>query len=490
VRRALAIAALALTLPGSAMAAGPSAPLDHSGRWITDARGRVVILHGVNMVYKIAPYAPGATGFGRNDARFLQHHGFNTVRLGLIYAGVEPNPGRIDGHYLKRVRRTEKVLAKHRIFSLLDFHQDLFNEQFQGEGFPDWAVQDDGLPAVPKQGFPANYFVMLALQRAYDHFWANAPGPDDGGLQDHYAYAWQRVAKRFRRDPYVLGYDLFNEPFPGTDWALCANPAGCPTIDANPLGKFTDRVIKRIREVDRSTLAFYEPWVTFDFGAATSLPDTGDAHAAMSFHDYCLPGGLGAGTLPAQGTACGVEEGLPFSNADDHSASTGDAALLTEFGATDDLDTIGRLVKLADEHMTGWQYWHYCACGEPTSQVSADVQAVVKDPSKPPRGRNVKWAKLGVLDRPYPQAVAGTPTSYGYDTGTDTFTLQYSTKTAKGGRLPRAVRTVIYVPRRHYKNGYSVQATGAKVVSRAGARQLVLRRGRTAQTVSVSVTPA
>jgi endoglycosylceramidase len=490
VRRVIGIAlALILALPAVASAVGPRGPLGHHGRWITDARGRAVILHGVNMVYKVPPYYPKAAGFGRNDARFLARHGFNTVRLGLIYAGVEPQPGRIDARYLRRIGKTEHVLAKHRIFSLLDFHQDLYNEKFQGEGFPNWAVQDDGLPATPKQGFPANYFVMPALQRAYDHFWANDPGPDDGGLQDHYAAAWSRVAKHFRSAPYVLGYDLFNEPFPGTPWLACANPVGCPTLDASLLGAFSKRVIHRIRQVDPRTLAFYEPWVTFDFGAQTAHPDTGDAHAAMSFHDYCLPAGLGAGTLPAQGTGCGTEENLAFDNADAQSARTGDALLLTEFGATDNLDTLRRIADLADQHMVGWQEWHYCACGEPTSQVSADIQALVKDPAKPPRGKNVKHRKLRVLERPYPQAVAGTPASYSFDPGADLFRLEYSTKGLAGKRLARRVKTVVYVPRIHYRHGYSVKVKGARVVSRPGARHLVLQRGKRAQAVSVSVRP-
>jgi hypothetical protein len=34
-------------------------PLGQAGRWITDASGRVVIVHGINMVYKLAPYYPG-----------------------------------------------------------------------------------------------------------------------------------------------------------------------------------------------------------------------------------------------------------------------------------------------------------------------------------------------------------------------------------------------------------------------------------------------
>ncbi len=115
--------------------------------------------------------------------------------------------------------------------------------------------------------------------------------------------------------------------------------------DAQLLDPFNLRVIDQIRRVDQTTLAFYEPWVVFDFGADTALADTGDPNAGLSFHDYCLPGGLGAGTLPAQGDACGVEEGLPFQNAEDHIAATGDTSLLTEFSATNDEATNDRLVE-------------------------------------------------------------------------------------------------------------------------------------------------
>src|SRR5918992_5759243 len=63
-------------------AASPTPPLSHEGRWITDGDGRVVILHGVNMVNKRPPYHPAAVGFDAPDARFLGRHGFNNVRLG------------------------------------------------------------------------------------------------------------------------------------------------------------------------------------------------------------------------------------------------------------------------------------------------------------------------------------------------------------------------------------------------------------------------
>src|SRR5947209_2180237 len=143
------------TVAVSAAEASP-APLGHSGRWITDARGRVVILHGTNMVYKLAPYYPAAAGFGEDDARFLRSIGFNTVRVGIIWKAIEPQPGVYDDAYLQQIEQTVAMLAKRGIVSLLDFHQDLYNEKFEGEGFPDWSVQDEGLPET-HAGFPDNY---------------------------------------------------------------------------------------------------------------------------------------------------------------------------------------------------------------------------------------------------------------------------------------------------------------------------------------------
>ena len=149
-------------------------------------------------------------------------------------------------------------------------------------------------------------------------------------------------------------------------------------------------MIDAIRGVDPETLIFYEPLVTFDFGADSKLPDTGDPAAGFSFHNYCLPGSLGG---PGSGPACEPLEDRVFANADQQSLETGDVPFLTEFGATDDLETIGRIVRLADAHMTSWQYWHYCACDDPTTS-GPGVQALVIDARHPPHGANVNRAKL------------------------------------------------------------------------------------------------
>jgi len=51
-----------LTAPAAATPTSPVTPanpeLGHVGRWLTDDQGRVVTLHGVNLVYKKSPYFP------------------------------------------------------------------------------------------------------------------------------------------------------------------------------------------------------------------------------------------------------------------------------------------------------------------------------------------------------------------------------------------------------------------------------------------------
>jgi endoglycosylceramidase len=488
VRRVLGIAlALVVALTACAIAAGPKGPLGHSGRWMTDARGRAVVLHGVNMVYKLPPYAPRSVGFNGPDARFLHRHGFNTVRLGLIYAGVEPKPGHYDDRYLRRIAKTERVLARNRIFSLLDFHQDLFNEKFSGEGFPAWAVLDGGLPAEPLTGFPGTYISSPGGNQSWNSLWLDSAGPGGVGLQERYAAAWKHVADRFRKRRRVLGYDIINEPWPGTQWPTCANTQGCPAFEQNFLGPMEKKAIDAIRTVDHRHIVWYEPVVTSQFGTAYTIPDSGDPNAGMSFHDYCLSGALG---IPAVGgLSCPELESLSLDNARQRADLNGDTLMLSEWGATADKATIKRMVDATDQRMLSWQWWHYCGCADPTTSGPGDAQAIVKNAKKPPRGKNVLRGKLKLIERPYPQAVAGTPTSYSYDRDANAFSLKYSTKDPAGKRLPRRVKTVVYVPRIHYRHGYSVAVKGARVVSREGARYLVLQRGKRARTVSVSVGP-
>lgn len=123
---------------GSSDAAGdgsatPAAIVGHRGRWLLDAQGRVLIVHGFNVVNKLAPYTPQGWGFDDDDAAFLQANGFNAVRLGVIWEAVEPEPGTYDVSYVAQIKQTEQILASHGIYTLLDWHQDEYNEMFGGK---------------------------------------------------------------------------------------------------------------------------------------------------------------------------------------------------------------------------------------------------------------------------------------------------------------------------------------------------------------------
>ena len=66
--------AVLLVPVGTANATTDTTPrLHREGRFLVDQYGRVVIVHGLNMVWKRAPYAPPdtAAGFTAKDAAWL-----------------------------------------------------------------------------------------------------------------------------------------------------------------------------------------------------------------------------------------------------------------------------------------------------------------------------------------------------------------------------------------------------------------------------------
>lgn len=440
------------------IAAGAPVQLRQSGRWMVDPLGRVVLLHGVNAVWKVAPYAPPDTarGFTADDARWLAEHGFNSVRLGVIFAGVMPeSPGVVDSDYLTSVDRVVQLLAANGIWVLLDFHQDMLSERFQGEGFPPWAVDDDGLPHPVNLGFPANYFTP-ECSRAFDNFWANK-----NGIWDHYRDAWAAVAAKWKDQPYLMGYDLMNEPWPGTDLVTCANPIGCPLHDTLELQAMQEHVLAGIRAVDPANIVWFEPNVIFNSGAESqlgSLDPIVDSNLGLSWHDYCLPGGalqpLGFENVPT----CDFFHRRDFDNAAIVTSRIGSTSLVTEFGATDDLSVIADITRLSDEYLVGWQYWHYKNWGDPTTvSGGTGAQGLFTDDTD---FDTLKANKANLLIRTYPRATAGTPKTLSFDPSSASFRYAYEPNAAAGGP------TEVFVPvARHYPMGYSVTVSGGTVIA-------------------------
>ncbi|HEX3344649.1 MAG TPA: cellulase family glycosylhydrolase, partial [Polyangiaceae bacterium] len=321
------------------------APIGHEGRWLTDAEGRVLLVHGVNVVAKEAPYYPSAEGFSDADAAWLADNGFRVVRVGILATGLMPTPGVVDAGYIQQVAATVSTLAAHDVYSLLDFHQDGWGPSVGSDGFPAWMTLIGDAVNDTDAGFPLYYQQNPALQQAFQSFWDDATGPDDAGLQDDYATMFSAVATQFAREPHVLGYDLFNEPWPGTTWSACLNDAnGCPSLDTGELGPAYAKAIAAIRAAGDQHLVFGEPFVLFNYGvSATSIPvPGGDSNAGMSFHVYPLS--------PNQAPDV-------VSNAVTWSTGTGGALLDTEWGASVSSITLTPESAALDSALVPWIFW-------------------------------------------------------------------------------------------------------------------------------------
>lgn len=110
-----------------------------------DEWNRSIIFHGVNVVYKIAPYLPSLEGefypghsLNEEDIQNLKKWGMNFVRLGVMWEAVETKPGVYDLDYLNQVEILINRLGEAGIYTLVDAHQDVFARAFCGEGMPDF----------------------------------------------------------------------------------------------------------------------------------------------------------------------------------------------------------------------------------------------------------------------------------------------------------------------------------------------------------------
>ena len=176
--------------------------------------GRQIVLTGINYISK-----DPREKYMRKDSpevfEKFKNWGFNCIRLGIIWAGLEPEPGKYNEEYLAEIDKRIQWAADNGIYVFLDMHQDLYGSKFS-DGAPEWATLDEGKPHVTGDIWSDSYLISPAVQTAFDNFWNNTPSSDGIGLQDHYANLWKYIAKRYANNTTVIGYDIMNEPFIGT----------------------------------------------------------------------------------------------------------------------------------------------------------------------------------------------------------------------------------------------------------------------------------
>jgi endoglycosylceramidase len=509
----------------SGLGATPNVPSFLSspgGPYLYDSQGRVVLMHGVNVVYKHAPYIaypdPGEPwNFSATDAAKMQQLGFNVVRLGIEWQALEPGSGgpnqpqvctpgapgnahewnrAVAEAYLSHVAATVKLLARYGIYTLLDMHQDVYNQNFRGEGAPNWAVCTNNVPIVPKGGRWSNNYSNPTLQTAVGHFWSNDVV---GNLQGNYDLVWKTVAQYFKNDPWVIGYDPYNEPFSTETQtasestftgqlecfyigkahaALLANGAGALTC---PAGDPDNGVIPTIQSVDSHHLTFVEPdiyWVTGG-NIPSQLGPLPFKRVVFNFHVYCGDRSPVTGNptdllkcLQSEETAASEQEITRLSMGSAYQ-SAGPAGFMSEFGATTSVALAGFDVEWAGLDQLSWIYWAWKYYDDPTGSSAEGL--VQPDGSYSP--------VVTVLSRTYPQAVAGDPNSVIFNPFTGAFNMVYAPTQAAHG-----VTTIAIAASQHYPNGWCSAVKGGRITSKPGATHLTVQTvGHPAQ-VYITVT--
>jgi endoglycosylceramidase len=493
------------------------------GPYLYDANGRVVLLHGVNVVYKHAPYIaypdPGEPwNFSATDAAKMQRLGFNVVRLGIEWQALEPGSGgpnqpqvctpgapgnahewnkAVAEAYLNHVAATVNLLSRYGIYTLLDMHQDVYNKNFRGEGAPDWAVCTNNVPIVPKGGRWSNNYSNPTLQMAVQHFWANDVV---GNLQGNFDLVWKTVAQRFKNDPWVVGYDPYNEPFSTetqtasestfTGQLECfysgkahtgflANGAGASL--SCPPGDPDNGVIPTIQAVDSHHLTFVEPdiyWVTGG-NIPSQMGPLPFARVVFNFHTYCGDRSPVTGNptdllkcLQSEETSASEQDitRLSMSSA---SQPSGPAIFMSEFGATTSIPLAGFDVEWAGLDQLGWIYWAWKYYDDPTGSSAEGL--VQPDGTYSPI--------VTVLSRTYPQAVAGDPNSVIFNPFTGAFNMVYAPAPAA-----RGVTTVAIAASQHYPDGWCSAVKGGRITSRPGAAHLTVQTAGHPNQVYITVT--
>jgi endoglycosylceramidase len=427
-----------------------------SGTEFHDSVGRVVFLRGVDAGgrSKFAPYVPFDFGsdFDSALAKYMDRAaswGIDVMRVPFTWAALEPTQGQDDAQWLAHYDAILDAAWARGIWTIIDFHQDVYSESYCGDGFPTWTIANAPAPHHDCPQWEFGYFSDVGVQAAFDAFWA--PGSP---VMTAYLAAWDRMIARYKDKPGVLGFEPINEP----GWGTAADPAA---FSASTLSAFYAQVVTHMRALAPSSLVFVDPVPIDGITQTTSLVRPPGDGVVFAPHFYPLTNN-------------------PDAVLDDMtkwqvvSAAWNTPTFVGEFGAThkftstlplmqgifDSLDALG---------MSGSE-WEYSVAAEDWNGESDGTVA----------GDGTEYDVARAVIRPFARAVSGSAIAGGFDTTTSIFTLAFT---------PSSDVTVVSVPSRAYPNGYDVSLDGACYDATSAPGSILVRPDPGTSKVTLIVTP-
>ncbi|MGO9658760.1 MAG: glycoside hydrolase family 5 protein [Acidimicrobiales bacterium] len=293
--------------------------------------------------------------FTDEDAAFLASLGLNCVRLPVNYRHFEddmaPFELKEDGFLL--LDRAIERCAHHGLYSVIDLH---------------------ALPGAQNQHWHSDNPTHWAAFWQHKHF------------QDRAVNLWEALARRYRDNPWVAGYNPVNEPGDARGTAIWP---------------FYQRLHAAVRAIDSRHILFLDGnRYSTDFSVFEEVwPNT-----VYTCHDYALPGFADGGGYPGTSRGTYVDRDIVekvFLERTRFMRDTGTPIWVGEFGPVYTGDAARdeeRYRLLADQlaiyeaHRAGWSLWTYKDVGlqglvyaSPTSPYVERIKPVLE-----------KKARLGV----------------------------------------------------------------------------------------------
>lgn len=470
--------------------------MNPESRMFVDEYGRSRIFHGFNAVVKVAPFIPITDHFdpqmsiSDEDIANLKSWGFNFIRLGVMWPGVEPAPQQYNLTYLAEANKLINKLGAAGIYTLVDAHQDVFARRFCGEGVPAFYATNvssscdynfisrllkhagvcktmddfnlvfdaDGNPTIDSctKNYFTGYYKTAEVIDAFAHLYDNV-----NQIRDRFFDFWTVTSKFFADNQYVLGYDPLNEPIVANFWKD-------PTLFIP--GRFERYVLQDlykdyaavIRKNTQEQIIFFEP-VTFDlfsqFGEiinSVGFDDTpggpqANAVQVLNDHVYCCAAGpdickTGEPLLKDK-DLCKSFINRKVEQRSKDAARLGVGLIFTEFGSCTDSDNcmaeLKSVTDACDSHLVGWAYWMFKGFGDYTTTGSFTEGMYNQDGS-------LQQNKLKHLSRTYITAYQGVPQSISFDDSTGSFKAVYQVDPRIKASTELYFNAALYYP-----NGYA-----------------------------------
>jgi endoglycosylceramidase len=493
--------------------------------YIADEQGRMVFLHGATPAsllefgpsnapaYPLDPsaYENGQCPDNRTSSKYppvcqadlaqMARLGFNLMRLPLSWSLLEPQRGSFNQTYLDRVAQIVDWAREQRIYVIVDMHQNAYSNYIgasdssvdlgQYSGAPPWATFTDGFASHVYQ---KQREVNPAVLEATTNFWY-----DRNGIQDEYLAALAFIAKRFRDDPVVVGYGIYNEPLIG--WGL---PPGYEDLLLFPFYRRAIDAITGVHDGLPCWSGFFMPAVcgyrdlgaddtrhlifldtgllreVTDFPTHLSMPLSSYPNVVLALHaythfytiDHLVPSLVSGSSYPWGGYD------QSYSLAEHEARSMGAALFVAEFGNPpgDDGRLLASQVVEQEIHRTGFAFWTW-------KENGSGAWGVYAPPSTSTGSSGcLRTDREQLLARVYPRATADTGLTFRYNSGDGSFRLH---ATGRRGDPP----TVVYVPPEVTGSVTVAGGADASTIEDADGSRLIVATP-TGGTFDVHVSPA